>query len=101
MNANEILTKAYIKIATVLINKKYERHTLKGSNVGFMLYEGNKEIHKETWKYRLDFEKPFDFGYGIWRTFYFNSDEALGRFLFECGINNGMPRGAIEIYKGE
>lgn len=101
MNANEILTKAYIKIATALINKKYERHTLKGSNVGFMLYEGNKKIHKETWKYRLDFEKPFDFGYGIWNKFYFNSDEALGRFLFECGMNNGMPRGAIEIYKGE
>lgn len=93
---NELLTAAYNKIADALIATKYENHSLKQSNAKFRIYEGSK-IHNETWAYRLDFEKSFEFSYGNWKTFYFNSKEALGKFLFETQMNNGMPKDAIRI----
>lgn len=91
INANEVLTAAYIKCADTLIADQYNDHFLKVSNAKFHLYMPGKN---ETWKYQIQFERSFEFGYGNWKTFYFNSKEALGRFLFETSLNNGMPKGA-------
>lgn len=92
--ANDLLTAAYNKCADVLIATQYQQHSLKVSDVKFRLYTPGRH---ETWAYQLQFEKSFDFGYGNWKTFNFNSKEALGKFLFETMQNNGMPKGATGI----
>lgn len=90
-DVNNLLKAAYNKCADALIATQYQQHSLKVSNAKFRLYTPSRN---ETWLYQLQFERSFDFGYGNWKTFNFNSKEALGRFLFETMQNNGMPKGA-------
>ena len=96
INVMEVLEKAYTKMSTAAIKNKYNDMTMKGSGLKFRIYEGNKIAH-ETFAWKLEFNRSIDFGYGNWKVFYFNSDRALGKFLFECGANNGIPSGAKGI----
>lgn len=96
INVNELLEAAYIKMFNGAMAKKYNEMTMKESGLKFRVYAGNARIG-ETFKWELEFNKSIDFGYGNWKKFYFNSDRALGKFLFECGCNNGLPSGAKGI----
>ena len=94
INVQEILTKEYIRVADALIATGRQHHTLKGSNTGFRLMEGSK-VFNDTWLYKLEFDRSFDFGFGNWSNFFFNSKEELGRFIWEAVYsNNGYPKGA-------
>ena len=92
LNVQELLNQAYDKYANAAIAKRYNTITMKDSGLKFRIYEGNK-IANETFAWKLEFNKTIDFGYGNWRVFYFNSDRALGRFLFETDCNGGVPKG--------
>lgn len=93
INVMELLEKSYMKIFAAAIKNKYNDMTMKGSGLKFRIREGNKITH-ERFAWKLEFDRSIDFGYGNWKVFYFDSDRALGKFLFECGINNGLPKGA-------
>lgn len=96
INVMEVLERAYTKMFEAAKSRKYNDMTMKGSGLKFRIYEGNKLAH-EKFAWKLEFNRPIDFGYGNWKVFYFNSDRALGKFLFECGANNGIPSGAKGI----
>lgn len=93
INVNELLEKAYNKMFEGAMSRRYNEMTMKASGLKFRIFEGNQRIG-ETFKWELEFDKSIDFGYGNWKKFYFKSDIALGKFLFECGANNGLPKGA-------
>ena len=93
INVMEVLERAYTKMFEAAKSRKYNEMTMKGSGLKFRIYEGSKLAH-ETFAWQLEFNRPIDFGYGNWKVFYFNSDRELGKFLFECGANNGLPNGA-------
>lgn len=97
LNVVEILEKAYDKMFKGAMSKRYNEMTMKGSGLKFRVFAGSK-IANETFEWCLEFDKSVDFGYGNWRKFYFNSDRELGKFLFECGANNGLPKGAKGIF---
>lgn len=90
-NANELLNKAYEKMFNGAVARKYSVMTMKTSNLKFRIYEGYENA---TYKWELQFEKSIDFGYGNYRIFNFKTDLELGKFLFECGANDGLPKGA-------
>ena len=94
MNTNDLLNKAYIKMFEGAIAKRYQVMTMKKSNLNFRIYEG---YGNDTYKWEVQFEKPIDFGYGNYKRFTFKSDIELGKFLFECGANEGLPKGAKGI----
>lgn len=93
LNVNELLEKAYDKTFNACLSKRYNEMTMKESELKFRIYPGNQKIG-ETFKWELEFDKSIDFGYGNWKKFYFKSDRELGKFLFDCGTNNGLPKGA-------
>lgn len=93
MNVMELLEKAYMKMFEGAMKKRYNEMTMKDSGLKFRIWQGSKLAH-ETFAWKLEFDRSIDFGYGNWKVFYFNSDRDLGKFLFECGSNNGLPQGA-------
>lgn len=92
MNVIELLNKGYEKCFEELELQKVM--TLEGSNLNFRIYEGYGDA---TYKWELQFEKSVDFGRGNYKSFTFKSDLELGKFVFECKANNGLPKGAIGI----
>ena len=94
MTVNELLNAAYEKMFNGLMAKRYQTMTMKQSELNFRIYEGYGDAN---YKWELQFEKSVDFGYGNYKSFTFNSDLELGKFVFECGANNGLPKGAKGI----
>lgn len=91
INVNELLNKAYEKMFNGAMSKRYQTMTMQASNLKFKIYEG---YGNATYKWELQFEKCIDFGYGNYKSFYFGTDLELGKFLFDCGSNKGLPKGA-------
>lgn len=94
INTTELLEKAYMKMFNAVLAKRYTVITMKVSNLKFRIYDG---YGNAKYKWELQFEKSIDFGYGNYKSFTFQSDRDLGKFLFDCGANNGLPKGAIGI----
>ena len=67
---------------------------MKTSKLKFRLYEGYGDMN---YKWEIQFEKSIDFGYGNYKRFTFKTNLELGKFLFECGSNDGLPKGAKGI----
>jgi len=96
MNAMELLEQAYNKMFNGAMAKRYSEMTMKDSGLKFRIYEGYGDAN---YKWELQFDKSVDFGYGNYKSFTFKTDMELGKFLFECGANNGLPKGAKGIMK--
>ena len=94
MDVNELLNKAYEKMFNGVMAKRHQVLTMKGSDLQFRVYEGYGDMN---YKWEVQFENSIDFGYGNYKSFTFKSDLELGKFLFECGANNGIPKGAKGI----
>lgn len=94
MNTDELLKTAYKKFSDAAISKLHQVLTMKKSNLKFKIYEGYGDAN---YKWELQFEKSIDFGYGNYKSFTFKTDLELGKFLFECGANEGLPKGAKGI----
>jgi len=94
INVTELLNNAYIKMFNGVMVRRYQVMTMKTSDLKFRVYEGYGDAN---YKWELQFEKSIDFGYGNYKSFTFKTDLELGKFLFECGSNNGLPSGAKGI----
>lgn len=93
LNVMELLEQAYIKCFEGAKNNRWNDMTMKKSGLKFRVREGGKHTNA-TYKWTVEFNQSIVFDYGNWRTFYFDSDIELGKFLFECGANDGMPKKA-------
>jgi hypothetical protein len=92
VNALGLLKKAYKVKFDEVIKNRYKTQQLKKSNIKFSIFSGEKE---GCWE--IHFEKCFIFNGNLYSKFYFNNDLEVGKFIFDCEVNDGMPKGASGI----
>ena len=94
MNILELLENGYKKCFNEL--ELHKTMKMKNSNLNFNIYKGYGD---DNYEYELHFEKSIEFENCNYKKFYFKSDLELGKFIFECKANNGLPKGAKGILK--
>ena len=90
MNINGLLNAGY-EMFSEAVARIHEAQTMEHSNISYRIYEGYGDAN---YKWELQFEKAIDFGNGNYKSFTFKTDTELGKFLFDCTANEGLPKGA-------